>query len=297
MHSRTAPARHRQLFDGAGADALGIAEIDGLDLFNASAPNLAGLDLQAEGDHAEQEQFGFGVAAIDVGCRIGFGVAFLLRLAQCLGVRFPALLHLRENIIAGAIDDAEHRFGLLDGETLAERTDYRNAAADARFEAQLASVTFCRRPNLFSIAGQDGFVGRYHRLAVTESAQNIIAKLRQLRRRLEAQSFDDDIDPRMIEHFLRPAGKQLFAFAKPFFSPRITRVNLTDRKFDVVTDLPLEISEQDILNRLADHPGAEQSNTDFAPGIRCCHWIARGLSAELNICFYQEGTNTRSTIY
>ena len=105
-----------------------------MDFFNAFAPNLSRFDLQTEGDHAEQQQFGFGVAAVDVGCRIGFGVAFLLRFAQRLGVGFPALFHLRENIIASAVDDAEDRFGLFDGETLAERTNHRDAAADASFE-------------------------------------------------------------------------------------------------------------------------------------------------------------------
>ena len=80
-------------------------------------------------------------------------------------------------------------------------------------------------------------------LPLRKARNNIIAKLRQLRRRLKAQGFDDDIDARMIEHFFRPTGEQRFALAEPFFSLWIARVNLADLKLDTVTDLSLEIAK------------------------------------------------------
>ena len=43
---------------------------------------------------AQLQQFGFGITAVDVGSRIGFGITFLLRFPQRFGVRFSALLHL-----------------------------------------------------------------------------------------------------------------------------------------------------------------------------------------------------------
>ena len=142
MHRLTLAPRHRQLFDRAAADASGIAKIDRLNVFDAFAPDLARLDLQAECDQAEQEQFRFGVAAVDIGGRIGLGVAFLLRFLERFGVGFPALLHLRQDVITSAVDDAENRFRFFDGETLAQRTDDRNAAANAGLEAQLLAATF-----------------------------------------------------------------------------------------------------------------------------------------------------------
>ena len=106
-----------------------------MNLFNASAPDRTRLDLQSKCDQQKQQQFGFGIAAVNIGCRIRFGIAFLLRFLQRFRVSFPALFHLRQDIIAGAVDDAEHRFRLFHGEAFTQRAYDRNAAAHTGFKA------------------------------------------------------------------------------------------------------------------------------------------------------------------
>ena len=48
------------------------------------------------------------IHAIDVEGRIGLGVAQLLRVSQNLGEFPAALAHLRQDVVAGAVQDAGH---------------------------------------------------------------------------------------------------------------------------------------------------------------------------------------------
>ena len=90
----------------------------------------------------------------------------------------------------------------------------------------------------------------------------------QLGYRLKTQRLDHDVDARMIEHFFGAAGEEILAFAEPFFSFGVACINLPQLKLDAVagpTALPLEIAEEDVLDRLADHPRAEQTDADLTP--------------------------------
>src|SRR6185436_1508414 len=133
----------------------------------------------------------FGVSAAYIRRRIGFGIALLLRLGQCLGVGPPALLHLRKDIVARAVDDSKDRLRLFGGEALAEGADHRDAAADASLEAKLSAVPFRRRPDFRAETGEHSLVRSHHRFAVTKRPQEVIPELRQLRCALESQRLDD----------------------------------------------------------------------------------------------------------
>ncbi len=70
------------------------------------------------------------VKAADIECRIGFGVAQILRFLQNIG-EAPALIgHLGEDIIAGAVHDAEELGDAVADQALAQRFDDGNAAGD-----------------------------------------------------------------------------------------------------------------------------------------------------------------------
>src|SRR6185503_14108624 len=111
-----------------------------------------------------------------------------------------------------------------------------------------------------------------HRLAIAKSAQDVIAKLWQLGSGLKAQRFNDDVDAGMIEHVFGAVGKKRPAFGEPFFTVRVARIDFANFKLDRVTDLAFEIAKKNILDRLAHHAGAEQSDADFTSFDRCCHW-------------------------
>ena len=97
------------------------------------------IDLRAEGDAGQDGELLRRVEAFDVEARIGFGIAERLRLLQRVGVGC-ALLHPRQDEIAGAVQDAVEARQPVAGERLAKSLDDRDAAADRRLEGKLRAA-------------------------------------------------------------------------------------------------------------------------------------------------------------
>ena len=73
-----------------------------------------------------------GVVALDVEGRIGLGIAQPLRVLQA-GVEGQALrFHPGQDVVAGAVEDAEDARNRIAGHRLAHRLDDGNAARDRR---------------------------------------------------------------------------------------------------------------------------------------------------------------------
>ena len=75
-----------------------------------------------------------GIAAVDVHGRIGLGKAQLLRLRQGVGVALAAILHLREDEVARAVEDSVNRLDLVGHQRLVDGRDDRNPASHGRLE-------------------------------------------------------------------------------------------------------------------------------------------------------------------
>ena len=72
------------------------------------------------------------VVALDVEGRIGLGIAQPLRILQA-GVEGQALgFHAGQDVVAGAVEDAEDAGDRIAGHRLAHRLDDRDAAGDRR---------------------------------------------------------------------------------------------------------------------------------------------------------------------
>ena len=82
-------------------------------LIDAASRNVAPIHAGAEGQMGQNRQLLRGVAAIDVQRRIGLGVAESLRLVHGGFVVGSLLFHLRENEIAGAVQNAAERLNLI----------------------------------------------------------------------------------------------------------------------------------------------------------------------------------------
>ena len=95
-----------------------------------------GRDAHAEGQRGENGEFVRGIEAANVEGWIGFGVAELLRLGETLLERQLLALHAREDVIAGAVEDAVNALDRIAGEALAQRLDDGNAAGDRRLEGE-----------------------------------------------------------------------------------------------------------------------------------------------------------------
>ena len=101
-----------------------------------STCDLVERDARAEGEAGQQGELVGGVEAADVEGRVGLGVALGLRLLQHVGEGAVLLLHLREDVVAGAVEDAVDAADLVGGERLAQRLDDGDAAGDRGLEVE-----------------------------------------------------------------------------------------------------------------------------------------------------------------
>ena len=83
-------SRARNLANGA-AEIARIAEVDRRDRGDGPRNDLFGIDLHAQREAHENRELGAGVKAAHIFSRVGFGVAFGLRLGQTRS-RTPRLL-------------------------------------------------------------------------------------------------------------------------------------------------------------------------------------------------------------
>ena len=75
-------------------------------------------DRPAERQRRQDRQLVRRIDAVDVERRIGLGVAELLRVGEHLGEFAPALAHLRQDVVAGAVQDAGDAENAVGGEAL-----------------------------------------------------------------------------------------------------------------------------------------------------------------------------------
>ena len=123
---------HAQQLD-AEAEFVGGEEIGERDGFDAFHRNGAGVDAAAEGERGENGQFVGGVEAADVEGRVGLGIAQALRFGEAELERHPFGLHARQDVVAGAVENAADARDRIARQPFAQGLDDRHAAADRRF--------------------------------------------------------------------------------------------------------------------------------------------------------------------
>ena len=98
-------ARRAQQSNGV-AEAVGVLEIHRREAANPLGENVRRRDLLAESQRGKDGQLRARVEAIDIVARVGLGVPQPLRLGQHGFERRAVLLHLGEDVVAGAVEDA-----------------------------------------------------------------------------------------------------------------------------------------------------------------------------------------------
>ena len=58
---------------------------------------------------------------------------------------------------------------------------------------------------------------------------------------------------------------------EPFFTLGVASIDFADFELDLVANLSLELVKEKILDRFADHAGAEQADTDGTRFVHGCH--------------------------
>ena len=90
----------------AVAELAGERDVERGDAADALDMHRVERDRPAERERGQDRQLVRGIDAVDVERRIGLGVAQLLRIGEHLGELAAALAHLRQDVVAGAVEDA-----------------------------------------------------------------------------------------------------------------------------------------------------------------------------------------------
>ena len=138
------------------------------DAGDALAVDVAGHHARVEGDRGEDRALRRGVESLDVGGRVGLGVPEALGLGERLVERRTVLAHLREDVVRGAVHDAEHAAHAFAGERFLQRSDQRDTARDRGFEQQVEAGGVGGVEEVLALAGEELLVGGDHRLPVRE---------------------------------------------------------------------------------------------------------------------------------
>ncbi len=119
--------------------------------------NLIGIDLDAEGKAHENGKLGAGVESADVFGGIGFGVALGLGFGQHF-VELGALLHLAEDEIAGAVENAFDALDAVAGQTLLETGNHGDSAGDGCAVFEMPAPRSGQPLQLDAVIGNELFV-------------------------------------------------------------------------------------------------------------------------------------------
>ena len=182
------PLTDRQQLDRV-AEAPGEADVGGGNIGDALVSDVARHHPGAEGNRGDDRRLGGGVKAFDVGGRVALGVAQALGAGQRVGVAHALGIHLREDVVGRAVDDAHDAADRLADQRLAQRPDERDATGDRRLIEQVHTRRLGGVGQLATHVGQQFLVGGDHRLAGRERRRDQFAS------RLDApDQLDDQVD-------------------------------------------------------------------------------------------------------
>ena len=183
--------RGAQQTNGA-AQLVRVAEVDRADAPNALGRDLCRVEAFAEGDGGEQGQFRTGVETVHVGRRIGLGVTEPLGFGEHGFKRRPVLFNLGQDVIAGAVQDAEECLDAVTADALAQGGVNRDTAADGGFHGQLDALHGGLAPDVHAVERDQFLIRRHNALAVSDGAFHHLASHAGA-----ADQFGDDLDAGM----------------------------------------------------------------------------------------------------
>ena len=196
------------MLGGGGGDVVGG---DLGDAFDGDVVDGDG-GMEAEGGH-DGGLVGR-VVTLDVAGRIGFGVTLGLCVLEHV-IEIETLGgHLVEDVVGGAVDDAEHARHLVSDEGFTQWLEERNSTAHGSLKVDIDALGFGGRIDLRTILGQQRLVGGDHGGAGFDGGKHELAGHGGAADELDddvrvgghAQSIGGDdglVDPRELLGFLR----------------------------------------------------------------------------------------------
>ena len=113
-----------------------------------------------EGERGDDGSLGRGVQTVDVGGRVRLGVAQLLGRGQGLVEAEPLGAHLVQDVVGGAVDDAEDAGDQVAGHGLTQCVDHGDGSGYGRLVVEVDLRRRGRRVELGTVGGDQGLVPR-----------------------------------------------------------------------------------------------------------------------------------------
>ena len=150
-----------------------------------------------------------------IGLRVAHGLGFLQDFPEVASL----VGHLGQDVVAGAVDDAEGREDAIGGQALLDGADQRDAPCDGGLEPDHHTVLPRLGEDLRAVMGQEGLVGGDHVLAGGERFQDKRAGGLEA-----AHQLDHDLHRRVVQHLVRIADQRQRPEVEPLARPREIRV-------------------------------------------------------------------------
>src|SRR5262249_12245632 len=133
--------------------------------------------------------------------RVGLGEPGGLRLGERLRERLPLTLHLRQDVVGRAVDDAGDARYAVGLQPALQGRDQRDAAADRRLEEDCHVVAGGQVEDLGAVFGDQLFVGRDDVFAVRDRAfDDLVSRVDA------ARDLDQNLYLRVVGELERVAG-------------------------------------------------------------------------------------------
>ena len=177
-----------QQLDGV-AELAGLGDVLGADGTDTLLVHIVGGNAGAKADGGEDGRLAGGVEAVDIGGRVGLGIALGLRVGKHVSVIGALGVHARQDIVGGAVEDAGDGQDLVTHQVVLERADDGDAATAAGLALNLHAAHTRLLGERLDMTAQQGLVGRDDVLAVLEGGGEDLG-----RGVLASDELDDDID-------------------------------------------------------------------------------------------------------
>ena len=177
-----------QQLDGV-AELAGLGDVLGADGTDTLLVDIVGGHAGAKADGSEDCRLAGGVEAVDVGGRVGLGIALGLRVGKHIGVIGALGVHARQDIVGGTVENAGDGQDLVAHQVVLERAHDGDATATAGLALNLHAARARLLGERLDMTAQQGLVGRDDVLAVLKgSGEDLGCGM------LAADQLDDDID-------------------------------------------------------------------------------------------------------
>ena len=171
------------------AELAGLGDVLGADGTDTLLVNIVGGNAGAKTDGGEDCRLAGGIEAVDVGGRVGLGIALCLGVGEHVSVIGALGVHARQDVVGGAVENASDGQDLVAHQVVLERADNGDATAAAGLALNLHAARARLLGERLDMTAQQGLVGRDDVLAVLEGGGEDFG-----RGVLAADELDDDID-------------------------------------------------------------------------------------------------------